>query len=217
MVKYPKKAFMISAVITLLVFLTGMILGWSLDRFKEGEVFTNMEVNELNTQSYFLEQKFIEGEDEVCDILRSRVDNMEYTLTKIGSQLPSSEDSSLSSETQLDILKRKHVLAEVQFLILLNDLKDKCGSSRIPILFFYTKDDRTSKEQGYVLTWAYEKYKEDVVILSFDKDYTDEPLITTLKLHHGVEGSSAVVIDGETMEGFVGKDAMDEKIGSMVG
>ncbi|MFH1637987.1 MAG: hypothetical protein ABIB71_06185 [Candidatus Woesearchaeota archaeon] len=216
MVKYPKKLFLMSAIITLVVFLTGMILGWSLDRFKESEVLTNMEVNELNTNSYLLEQSFIEKSENVCEILHSRVGNIRYTLTKIGAQLPSSEESSLSSEANLDILKRKYFLSEVQFLLLLKDLNEKCGQTYIPILFFYTKDDSSSREQGYVLTWANEKYKEKIVILSFDKDYADEPLINTLKLNYNVDGSSAVVIGDETMEGFVGKEEMVAKINEML-
>ncbi len=182
MVKYPKKLFVKSATITLIVFLTGMLLGWSLDKYKEDEVLQDLKINELNTQSYFLERSLIKEGKNYCDILQSRVKNIRYNLVKIGSQLPSSENSAISKKADLDYLKRKYTISEIQFLMLLNDLKKSCGKTYFPILFFYTKDDTLSKKQGYVLNWINEKYKDSVVTLSFDKDYEDEPLIISLKL-----------------------------------
>jgi hypothetical protein len=211
MVRYRRKLLLKSAVITILVFFTGILLGISLDNLRENEVLTDLKFNELDTQSYFLEERFIkESGKDVCEILNSRIDNLRYRLVRIGSELPSSEESSISKNADLDYLKRKYTISEVQFLMLLNDLNENCDDSYIPILFFYTKDEAQSRDQGYVLTWANEKYKENIVILSFDTDYFDEPLINTLKLHYNIKSKSAVVINEKTYSEFISKEELDK-------
>ena len=215
---YPKQAFVISAVLAIFIFLMGTLLGWSLDKYRESEALQDIQINELNTQSYFLEKDFIKGSENICGVLESRIDNFRFLLTKIGSQLPSSEEKSLlQSEISLDYLKRKYFIAEVQFLMLLRDLKDNCGSDYIPIIFFYTKDDQDSRNQGYVLTWANEKYNDNLIILSFDKDYDDEPLVNTLKLHYGVAGDSTIILNEKVKkDGFVSKEELDGIISGLL-
>ena len=216
--EYPKKMFMISGIITLFIFLMGFLLGWSLDKYRENDVLQNLRINELNTQSYFLEKDFIKNSENICEVLNSRIGNFRYLLNKIGSQLPSNEQKSIwQNEINLDYLKRKYFIAEVQFLMLLKDLKSNCGSPYVPIIFFYTKDNGESQQQGYVLTWVNEIYKDNVVILSFDKDYEDEPLINTLKLHYGVKSDTSVIIN-ETLkwDRFVSKDELDKVLSNLV-
>lgn len=210
-VNYPKKAFIISGILTLLIFFAGLILGWSMNNYREEDIFRNIRINELDTQSYFLERDMIQGSNDVCQVLNSRIGNIQYMLTKISAQLPSSEESSFwQTEANLDYLKRKYFIAEVQFLVLLRDLKEKCGSSYVPILFFYTKDESTSNNQGFVLNWVNERYKDNVVILSFDKDYVDEPLINTLKVRYGVESPTTLIINEDIKrEGFLSKGEID--------
>lgn len=215
---YPTRAFIFSAIIALIIFLAGMLLGWSLDKFRESDILENIQINELNTQSYFLEKNFIKNSENICDILNSRVVNLRYTMTKIGSQLPANEEKSFWNQgVNLDYLKRKYTISEVEFLMLLRDLNENCGKNYTPILFFYTKDDSISRNQGYVLSWVNEKYQNNIVVFSFDKDYEDEPLINTLKLHYGISSTSTIVID-ETIkkDGFVSKDEIDEILKGLI-
>ncbi|RME55337.1 hypothetical protein D6777_00850 [Candidatus Woesearchaeota archaeon] len=209
MVKTKRKMFVTSAIITLVVFITGVLLGVSLDNFKENEVLTELKYNELDTQSYFLEEKFVnDAGQNVCDILNKRIDSLKYRLVKIGSELPSSEESSMSNKKDLDYLKRKYTLSEVQFMMLLKEFNKNCGRKYLPILFFYTKDDGVSRDQGLVLTWLNEMFKDSLVILSFDKDFTDEPMINTLKLHYNINSSSTVVIGEKSYHKFLSKDEL---------
>ncbi|MEA3378467.1 MAG: hypothetical protein U9Q69_02390 [Nanoarchaeota archaeon] len=217
MVKNKKLLFLRSAIITLIVFGTGILLGVALDNYKENSVLTDLKFNELDTQSYFLEEAFIkDSEKNICEILQSRIDNLKHSLIKIGTELRNNEVSSISKSSDLDYLKRKYTLSEVQFLMLLKDLKKDCNSKYIPILFFYTKDEPVCMNQGYILTWAYEKYKKNVVVLSFDKDYEDEPLIKTLKLQYGVQEKSTVVIDGKTYSTFLTKEELNEILTGLI-
>jgi len=203
-VKYPKSAFIISAILTVAIFLTGVMLGWSLDSYKENDVLNDLKFNELDLQSYFLEQNLLNryGGD-ACKVLQSRIGHLRYTMYKIGSKLPTEKEKTLGSGMDLDYLKRKYTLSEIQLFLLIEEMRNKCNSNYIPILFFYTKDNEESRRQGYVLDLIDKKY-DNVVVLSFDKDYIDEPLINTLTSHYQINSTSTIVIAEKIIKrGFV--------------
>lgn len=212
MAKYPKHIFAISAVLTVAIFLTGVMLGWGLDSYKENDVLNDLQFNELDTQSYFLEQQLLSNYGgDVCEVFESRVGNLRYMMSKIRSKFPADQEESLAPGIDLDYLKRKYFLSEMQFYLLLNDMKRDCGSEYTPIMFFYTKDDSTSERQGYVLD-ILDRTDENIAVLSFDKDYTDEPLINTLLAHYNISATSTLIIGNSKKEGFVSLAEINELV-----
>lgn len=211
MVRYPKYILLTSFSLALLIFIAGIFLGYSLDNFKSNEVLENIKQNELNTESYLAHQAFLDafGGDE-CQALTNRITNMKFLVAKIAGQISQySQSSMFSSEDDLDYLKRKYFISEVKFLSLLQNLKQKCDKDFVVILFFYRKDDPQSTRQGYVLDELSETYEESLIVLSFDKDYPDEPLVETLIFKYNITYAPTLIIDNDfKKQGLTSKEEL---------
>lgn len=211
MVKYTQKLFLISLVLTVIIFVAGLLLGFTLDDYRSNTILSNIQRNELETESYLVHESLIQslGGDK-CEILNARITDMERLVNAVGQQLASFDERKTFGEN-LDYLKRKYILSEVKFFILISDLKESCNNHYVPILFFYTKDDRESINQGYVLTDLSKQYENKIIVLSIDKDYADEPIVNTLKLKFNVTEPTTLIINGRMKkDGFTGKEELED-------
>ena len=68
------------------------------------------------------------------------------------------------------------------------------------IIFFYEIDDTVSERQGFVLDEISLDYQGQVIVLSFDKDYTDEPLIPILRDTYQVISAPTIIINNQYKE-----------------
>ncbi len=213
--RYRRHLLLTSAVLATAVFLAGILFGWSLDHFRTTEILTTIKQNELSTESYLVEQQFIDsfGGDK-CELLTARVDTLRDSTNQIGKQLACWGGKSTFKEADFDYLKRKYTILEVRFLMLINDLKQECGQDYNIILSFYKIDEDASIRQGYVLDSLNDKYNNTLIILSFDKYYTDEPLIDILATRYGIERTPAIVVNGKVKQGFVPESELDKLIKS---
>ncbi len=214
MVRSKKTILLISLSIAILVFVAGIMLGYTLDNLRSNEILKQLRQSELNTESYLIHEAFIDafGGDE-CTSLALRVKDMQSLVAKTGLQLTDYSDKSISKNKDFDYLKRKYFLLEIKFLTLIERLKNKCDEKIVHILFFYSKDDQDSIKQGYVLTNLNEIYGNSLIVLSIDKDYLDEPLIGVLKTKYGITETSTIIINGEVKkESFTSKAELQQII-----
>lgn len=212
MVRYRKKVFITSFILSILIFGSGLFIGFWLDSYRSQGILDDLMQNELNTESYFISKQFVDvyGGKE-CEALGPVIENLKYLTGKIGTKLVNYDEKKMM-DNNLDYLKRKYFLSEIKFLLLLDDLEKECEKDYDVILFFYTKDDEDSRKQGYVLNSLTKKYEDSLVILSFDKDYRDEPLIETLNLKYGIKESSTIIVNGIKKDNFVSLAEIEEII-----
>ncbi len=197
---YQKRVFFTSFILTLIIFSVGLALSYLLDYARIDTVFTMLEENELNTEAYFVEEEFAETFNaDKCPSMRSRIYEIKREITKVAQDLSNYGSKSIFKKKDFDYLKRRYFLLELRFYNLINDLNEKCGSSYIPILFFYEIDDDLSTRQGYVLDdlSQTDEYKSRIITLSFDKDYEDEPSLEILLLKFNVTKAPTIIINNE--------------------
>ncbi len=211
-----KKMVITSTILTIIVFSLGIALGIGLDQLREDDVFDNLRRSELNTESYLVEQGFISSfGGDVCTALSSRTADIKFITKEIGQQLSRYTEKNFVLTRDLDYLKRKYFISEIKFLTLINDLNKNCNTNYVPVLFFYTKDDTISSRQGYILSDLSEEYKQDLIVLSIDKDYEDEPLVKMLKTRHDIVKDSTLIIDNDIkIEEFISKEDLKKVIDS---
>ena len=94
--RYKKHLFLTAFVLAVLIFLSGTLLGYSLDRFRVNDVVDMIKENELNMESYVLEQDFLDVTGaESCELLTPRFDELSFSLAEIGNTLTSYENTKL--------------------------------------------------------------------------------------------------------------------------
>ena len=196
MVKY-KKIMLISLAATILIFISGLILGGSLDDSRINELVENLNQNELNSESYLVEKEFVTNfGGNKCESSKARINELTKELGKLGPLLLKYESKSIFKETEFDYLKRKYFLLEIKTYNLLSSLKKECNYDIKIILFFYDKDDTNSIRQGYILDSLVASNK-NLYIFSFDRLFNVDPALETVKIHYNINSSPTLIINND--------------------
>lgn len=202
-----------SFLLTIVVFLGGITLGWNLDDFRADKLLENIKQSELTAESFLVEESFIDhyGGDR-CELLATRIYEMQALTRETGKLLAKWGEGDSLQKSDFDYLKRKHIILETRFYLLLDDFENSCDAEYDVVLFFYTKDQEDSARQGYILDNLADKY-DDLIILSIDKDYQDEPLVELLMSEYDVTVAPTLIINHIVkFEGFTQKAKIESVI-----
>lgn len=192
-----------SLLITILIFSTGIILNHFFDFYRIDAINTVMRNHELDTDAYRVERLFTEiFEEEACDVMTARFFGLKEEIKKVGADLSTYSRFSIFRKTDYDALKREYILLQLKFYALLKQLNTECGQPYLPILFFYQIDQDESERQGFILEDLATAYNKQLVILSIDKDYTDEPLVPLLVQHYNITRTPAIVVNEDVLFGL---------------
>lgn len=207
-----KHIFLTSLAITLLVFVAGLLLGWNLDTLRSNRVLEDLRTNELDTESFLIEQAFWEAyEGDDCSFAETRINSLSVELSELGQYLNSYQKKNIFEEDEFQYLARRYFLLEMRGYILYSKLKETCGLQNDVLLYFYGFDDADSERQGFVLDKAVHLRNGTLDIFSFNKDYEDDKALNTLKFYYNVTSTPTLVINGKTKkEGYTSYEELQE-------
>jgi len=210
--RYKKYLLGIALIITIFVFAAGLLVGSTFDTYQTDELLLSVRQNELETQSFLVEQQFVDTFGGQCDSMTSRVETVQKSVADTGRKLTLLENSLKYTGTDdFEYLKNKHLISKVQFFTLLKNFEETCGVNYDIILFFYQVDHAESITQGLALDELAEK-NPDIVILSIDKDYEKEPLVNLLVARYNIEKAPTLIINDEKIEGFQSTEQIENYI-----
>ncbi|MFH1440125.1 MAG: hypothetical protein ABIG89_06150 [Candidatus Woesearchaeota archaeon] len=198
-----KKIFITSFILTVIIFTIGLLLSYVLDFYRVDEITRVIETHELDKSAYFLEQEFMGsiGGDK-CSVMNERFFDLKHDIHKVGIALNNYWGRSMIKTIDFDYLKRHYFLLELEFFALINKLNQECDTDYITVMFFYEKDDQNSITQGYILEDISLSYRTNVVVLSIDKDYEDEPLVPLLVKRHNITKAPVMIINDIKIDRF---------------
>ncbi len=224
--QYIKHIFITSLITAIVIFSSGILVGWVLDDYRTDEVLDTIKTNELNSQSYMIEQTFLEnvGDGEIsCEVLTPRIENIGKELGETGQELQIYGSASDFKKDEFEYLKRRYFLMEINFYNLITQYRDACEDKYTPILYFYRIDDKQSTLQGYVLDEFVKSYNDNaygedddhgkIIVLSIDGEFEKDPLIKTIMNTYDIKPVDlpAMVIDYDTLrKGFVDREEFEE-------
>ena len=197
---------LISLAFSCIIFISGILLGMGLDRFRINDVIVELDRNEFERESYIIEGRFLElfGENK-CTYINTRLNDLSNDLVNTGKILNEYEVRGIFSGIEYKNLKDRYSLSEIRLYILLKEIKEECGLNRPVVLFFYDQEDRLSKQQGYALDSVVRKI-QNITILSIDREL-DAAIVRAVKIHYNVTKSPTVIINfDEKIEGYINVD-----------
>lgn len=216
MVVVPKYVFVTSLIITLLVFGAGILLGWKLDTLRSGDINEDLRMNELDAESYLIEQTFWEsfgGDD--CSFAEQRLNSLSAELVILGQYLNNYQQKNMFEEKEFEYIARRYFLLEIKGYLLFNELKQECDIKDQVILYFYTPAESQSEMQGYVLDRIVENSNGTINVFSINKDFEDDGAIDSLILYYNITQSPTIIINGEIKkEGYVSYSEIVELLGA---
>lgn len=179
-------------------------MNYGLDFIRINVISDVMLDHELSTQSYLVEQEFVDlfGGNK-CSIMDSRISDLKEEIRQVGNDLSSYSRFSFFKKKDFDYLKRKYFLLELKFFSLVKKYNKECDKPLIPILYFYEIDNDESERQGFILEDVAKGFDKQVVVLTLDKDYEDEPLVGLLAKRYNITVAPTIILDGMKIEGLV--------------
>lgn len=202
-----------SLFITLLIFGFAILFNNFVDFLRINEIVDVMEEHELGRDVFLTQRSFIDSFSEYgCDALKLRFDSLKKEIRKVGVELSTYSRFSLFKKKDFDYLKRKYFLLELELLTLVQKMNSRCGNPYLTVLFFYEIDDGDSERQGFVLDEVSKKFDENLLVLSIDKDYEDEPLLKLMVNIFDIQTAPTIIIGQKKIEGFVYFDELSTEI-----
>ncbi len=199
-----KRILLQSLFLTILIFAVGILLNHTFDFFRISIIEEVMQAHEIDSEAYRVEKLFTEEfGGEACEIIVARIADLKKEIRKVGEDLGSYSRYSFFRRKDYDYLKRKYFLLELRFLALIQKINKECDKPYLPIIFFYEIDQDESERQGFILQDLSQTYEQQIVILSLDKDYEDEPLVKLLANNYNVTQAPSLIIEGQTYTGLV--------------
>lgn len=198
-----KKIIWRSLLLTILIFTIGILLNHAFDTFRIEIIEDVMIKHEIDTEAYQAERFFTDTfGGEACEIMITRISDLKKEIRQVGEDLGSYSRFSFLRKHDYDYLKRKYFLLQLKFLALIKKLNKECDKPYLPVLFFYEIDQDESERQGFILQDFSEDYDQQLIILSFDKDYQDEPLLSLLTTSYNVTTAPTIIIDEQKYTGL---------------
>jgi len=204
--KMSTDKYIVAALITAGVFILGLLLGLVIEGKRVSYIEDmsreqNLDFSSLQLQYAYIDQLSQENNCEaVSKTFEKNIENLESTRIR----LENFDESAKLNKQEFDLLKREYTLAQIRYWLLAKKTKELCAEDIVTILYFFSDDKECPQcdNQAFVLTYLKKRFKEKLLIFSFDSKFADEPLISILKTTYDISTFPALVIEGDKYEGL---------------
>ncbi len=192
--KQGKSKAVAALAITILIFLSGFILGNLSLSSKIGAVQDLQ--NEIYTESIGFEVLFDLAENNLCD--EQNIAEINYQLTDFGERLAYLE----KQDADITSLKNQYNSLEIKHFLLINKINKQCRDKYDTILYFYgpASECKACLLQGLELS-TIKSQNPEIMIYSFDYNSNFAP-VKTLVNQYNVQTIPTLVINGKNYEEF---------------
>jgi len=192
-----------------IVFILGIIVGWTMSTSKFTETSKLIKENELNTESFLIEQELFETlGSQGCNLTNTRLIYLSQQLYQLGQVLGTDTAKKDVGESDYNILKRRFHLLQLKTYTITYRFKESCGLD-VPIFLFYYSQNPESKEQGHILDEIVSAYGARV----FAIEYEYAPELRFAEDYYAITMAPTVIMNYEqTFEGFTTKEIFEEAI-----
>ena len=198
-------------VISLLLFVTGIFVGYSFNKEELGYIEQTMlktrrDVNNFQLQFLFLD---VLGDNATCPFLTNTLSSINEEYYNIGSRLSSydSENKIMDYDEYLN-MKREYSRLSISYWLLVQKLRKSCRMNASTIIYFYSNECTKCDDQGFILTYLKNKLGNRLLVFALDTDL-NEPSINVLKTFYNITQYPSLIIDGTPHEGFYPKDKLE--------
>ncbi|MBW2984193.1 hypothetical protein KY361_03705 [Candidatus Woesearchaeota archaeon] len=204
--KISKEKYLVAALITLGVFFLGLLLGLVIEGRRVSYIEALDREQKLGYESLQLQYAFIDqlSQEKNCDAVSKTFALTVESLESARIRLESFDEDSSLNKYDFDLLKREYVLAQIRFWLLEKKKKELCGTDSVSVLYFFTDSKACPKcdEQSFILTYLKKRFKDKLLIFSFDSKLEGEPMISLLKSTYEIYTYPTLIIDGDKYGGF---------------
>ena len=194
-------------VLTLVVFLSGVLLGFALEKNRIGEIEKEFQKIDLQWNDAKLQTLYYQNlQPRFCD--SAIKENLEFA-DKVYEEGLRIEDYDRASflTTDIEHEKKKYALLKVEFWLNSIVLKEKCKADYINLVYFFANDPEFKVEaeqdtQAEILKDLKEEYGKDLMLIPLPIDL-DISMINIMKETYNIKTTPTLLINEKTkLEGL---------------
>jgi thiol-disulfide isomerase/thioredoxin len=205
-----------AALLTLLVFVSGVAIGWYLDETRVFFVKSKIDELEVSFSNLALEEEFYRSvatdSKTLCNIYISKANELALQAGKLGSYLESFREISKFGLHNIESLKDRYFILNLQLWLYMRKLREECNYNATTILFFYTSVNKCDDciAQGIVLDQLKKKDPSKYMIFAIDVD-SKLGIVNALKVYFNVTKVPTLIInEKQKLEGFISRQELEE-------
>ena len=208
--------YIIAGVITLGVFLLGLFLGLAIEGKRVAYIESVSRMQNLVFSSLQLQYAFIDemSQEKNCIAVQRTFEQSINNLESTRIRLENFDRDATLNKNEFDVLKNEYILAQIRYWMLAERTRKLCGSDIVNILYFFSdeKECPDCDRQAFILTYLKKRFKDKLLIFSFDSQFESEPMIQLLKKTYNVTAYPTIVIGGKSKTKFQDKDIILKEI-----
>ena len=201
-------------VLTIVVFLLGVFLGFALERNRIGNIEREFQRIDLQWNDAKLQTLYYQNiEPRFCD--SAIRENLEFAdrVYKEGLKIEGYDKASfLTSDLELE--KKKYALLKVEFWLNSIVLKEKCEAKNVNLVYFFANDpgfdvEADQSAQAEILKDLKEKYGKNLMMIPLPIDM-DISMINIMKGTYAISKTPTILINERAkLEGLQSFDELD--------
>ena len=205
-----KTRYIVAALMTACIFLLGTMLGLIVEdkriRMTQGYYDDQkLDYSSMQLHYEFMNQLSLEQDcDAMIDTFDQNLEYLESSRIRLENYL---KDSKLNKD-DFTRIKREYTISQIQYWLFNKKKKDICQSDEVSVLYFFAEDKACPdcNEQSFVLTYLKKLFGSDLLIFSFNTNFTEEPMIGLLERSMGVTEYPTMIIDDMEYSGLHDKE-----------
>ena len=202
--------YIIAGAITLGIFLLGLSLGLVIEGKRVNYIESMSRKQNLDFSSLQLQYAFIDqlSQEKNCMAVQKTFEHNINNLESTRIRLENFDRDATLNKNEFDVLKNEYLLAQIKYWLLAERTRKLCGTDIVTILYFFSDEKECSdcEKQAFVLTYLKKRFKDRLLIFSFDSKFEAEPMIPLLKNTYGVLEYPTIVIGGIPKSKFQDKN-----------
>lgn len=209
-----KRRYVLAGILTALVFVLGLLLGFVIEGKRVGLVQdvaneAKVDIGSLQLQYAFIEELAQVGNCAAFEkVFDKNLENLETARIKLANyQL----DATVNRQ-EFELLQRNYIISQVEYLLLSMKAKNLCKSDVVNIIYFFSKECDTCDDQSFLLTFTKQKLGERLFIFGFDTSFGKEPLLKLMISTYNVTAYPTIIIEDQKHVGFMAKGNLTSTI-----
>lgn len=207
--KMDTERYLIAALITLGIFLLGLMLGFLVESKRVEYIQYQTKIKSLDFSSLQLQYTYIDqmSQEQNCPAVLEAFDQSMQSLEKTRLELENYNENAQLNKNNFDLLLREYTLAQLRFWLFAKQAKNVCDSETTSILYFFSSQEECSQcdAQAFILTYLKKKFGEELLIFSLDARKEEEPLVRILKKSYNITTYPTLIIGNKKFEGLISK------------
>lgn len=214
--KISKLRYFIALIITLLIFIPGLLLGMIMDNERTRSLQLQSEVQEMDFKSLqlnYLYITYLQNDNNSCAALKAALEGSIKDLSKSLDTLENYKKDAKLNERDFELLSRNYLLDNLNYWLLSKKTKELCSYDTVNVLYFFNSECDTCSEQGIILTYFKKKLGDRFLVFPINTDLIeDESMVKILLSTYNVTKYPSVVIEDETYSDVLNLEEVQEVI-----